>query len=102
MTRAHQPRRAASVERERRVWRRGFHLPEDPNKTQGCLWLLAELSRDGGCRVAFAMDSLGIELRTLRRYVATLRGMGLIVLDDDTGDARTLRLHRARFTVEGR
>ena len=88
------------MERERAVWRRGFHLPDDANKTQAIVWMLARLSVTGGARAAYLMERLDIDQRTLRRYVAELRSMGLVVVDQDRGAARTLRLHRAAFTVE--
>lgn len=82
-------------------------LPARPSKTEGVVWLLAAMSRPGGVRWGRARSVLGTSTRNLRRYVATLRGLGLDIKVEDPvgvrgGDDRRLRLRGARFVVGDR
>ncbi len=76
-----------------------LHLPSNPSKTESVVWLLAMMSRPGGVQAATVKRELGIDPRTLRRYVEVLRGMDLVVELDGRGDTRRLLLRNATFSV---
>lgn len=76
-----------------------FHLPTQPNPAQRVVWLMAAMSAPGGIRICEAQDELGICERTLRRYLQTIRSMGLLVIESGDSKHKTLRLRRGKLVL---
>ncbi len=76
-----------------------YRLPDHPSKTQSVIWLLAMMSRSHGIYAHYAMRRLDIDRRTLRRYLAELRGSGLTVDGDGRGETRRFRVRGASLTL---
>lgn len=62
------------------------------NKAQKMVRLVDLMMRRGGVSAEEIRGRFDLDARTLRRYLADLRDMGLPVLDQDTGPDRTLAL----------
>ena len=62
------------------------------NKAQKLVQILILLSRPGGVRTSEIMERFELDARTLRRYLADLREMNVLVGEDGCGDDRILEV----------
>ncbi|MCA9493340.1 MAG: WYL domain-containing protein [Myxococcales bacterium] len=62
------------------------------NKGQKLVKMLELMSRRGGVRSSELMERFELDARTLRRYLADLRGMDLPVRDEGRGDDRLITI----------
>ena len=60
------------------------------NKAQKMVKLVELLQRRGGLRALDVMGRFGLDPRTLRRYLADIRDLGLPLRDEGVGPDRTL------------
>ena len=62
------------------------------NKAQKLVRMVELMTRRGGVRASELKNRFDIDGRTLRRYLADLKGMNLPINDDGAGDERTISL----------
>lgn len=65
------------------------------NKSQKLVRIVQLLQRRGGVGVAELMDRFQLDARTLRRYVADLRDMGMPIVEDGGGSDRAISMDRS-------
>ena len=70
------------------------------NKSQKLVCLLQRMAEPGGIPAEDAVDEFDLDDRTLRRYLADLRGIQVPVIDEGRGSERTLSL-RPSFGRKG-
>ena len=63
------------------------------NKSQKLVSLLQRMAEAGGLTADEAIDEFDLDDRTLRRYLADLRGINVPVIDEGRGSERTLMLN---------
>ena len=67
-------------------------MPKEINKSQKLVMLLARMQEAGGIRADEAVEQFDLDDRTLRRYLADLRGINVPVIDEGRGADRTLSM----------
>lgn len=62
------------------------------NKAQKLVRMVELMTRRGGIRAWELMERFDVDARTLRRYLADLKGMNLPIRDEEIGEDRTISL----------
>lgn len=62
------------------------------NKAQKFVKMLEVMTRRGGVRARELMDRLGLDARTLRRYLADLRALDIPIADNGRGEDRVISI----------